>query len=197
MTRLPRLLDLGSFPALALTILAAVSCGGRVDSSGGEGSGPTQRSGSSSSSSSPTGSDADAAGDAGAANAASDAGAVSSGGLTCTDPIHVSIGETISGTTCGGATAPETICFVNGTIAFIQVDAPSGAGFHLEATPNIAWAGYVDCATPPMVCGGTMSTLPAANVQIYGVEIEVMDDAGEISSGNGGCGDFTITVVSQ
>jgi hypothetical protein len=185
MTRLPRLLDPGSLPALALTILAAVSCGGRVDSGGGEGGGRTQPSASSSSSSSPNVPDAGAADSAVGTTNAGDAG------LACTDPIHMSIGETVSGSTCGGTSpAPYTICSQTGPVAFFYVDAPSGAAFRIDATPSaVTLAGYTDCAHG-VECSGPSLIKPDPSLRLLSVQL--LD-----SNGNGTCGNFTITVANQ
>jgi hypothetical protein len=115
-------------------------------------------------------------------------------GLTCADPVHVSIGETLSGSTCGGTDQPPTDaipCANGGPVAFFYVDAPSGAVFSIDSTPAVLLAGYVDCAEPFVCDLGKTSVTPPAKARLFSVQLPGP------TSMNATCGDFTITVVSQ
>jgi hypothetical protein len=114
-------------------------------------------------------------------------------GLTCTDPVHLSIGETLRGSTCGGTYEPVNVipCAHLGPVAFFYVDAPSGFGFRIDSTPAVILAGYIDCAHEFVCDLGDTSVTPPAAARLFSVQLP-----GPTSTSDT-CGDFTITVVSQ
>jgi hypothetical protein len=165
--------------ALPLMLLAVNPCGGRIESTGaGSGTAP------------PATSSTENGADAGAAHTASGA---------CTDPIHVSLGQTISGSTCGGTPLPVTsICSQSGPVVFFYVDAPSGSVFRIDATPSISLVGYTreipdgappECAQVGECAGGTTSVTFSPGLQLYSVQM--LDTSNDSHT----CGDFTITVT--
>ena len=119
---------------------------------------------------------------------AKDAGAPSS----CAAPAHVSLGKSLSGTTCGGTVGLEngSPCDSGGPAAFFYVDAPAGAVIQIEGTANFAVFGLQDCGLNHwMNCGGTpykpsLTSLRLFELEMYGSQY-----------GEGTCGDFTITAV--
>jgi hypothetical protein len=151
-------------------MLMVVSCGGRVGGGGGDGG------------SSPNGPDAGAAGS----------------GLTCTDPIHVSIGGTINGSTCGGTYRPENTapCVYDSPVAYLYVDAPAGAAFSINSPMPLFVSFFTGCDDNGSInCGGTPFTPTVANLHLFTVQFGSPQT--NPNADGGICGDFTITVVGH
>lgn len=191
MMRLPGLPNPSFHLALPLMLLAVVSCGGRVDTSGGAGGGPGQ------------GSSPDAG--SGGSGPSGGAGGGPVFGLTCSDPIHVSIGGTINGSTCAGTYRPDpgSPCDYNSPSVYFYVEAPSGTAFSinspsLDSTMSLIVSGYYDACTDAVSpnCGGTPFAPTVTNLRLFTVQfgpptqMNANPDAGV-------CGDFTITIVGE
>jgi hypothetical protein len=74
--------------------------------------------------------------------------ASSSGGPVdhCAGAIHLALGSTVSGTTCGGAQYGESPCQEPGhPDVFIYVDAPQGSPIELSASPGVSLLAFPTC----------------------------------------------------
>jgi hypothetical protein len=133
-------------------MLAVASCGGRVEGSGGDGGGASF--------SSPNVPDASAADSpAWTVTTAADASEEPLGAGSCTSPMHVPAGGTLSGSTCGGGVVPEAAAWdycgkddPTTPAVYFVVDAPEGAGITVNrGTARSLYAlsscgnGYSDC----------------------------------------------------
>jgi hypothetical protein len=188
---------------LASMMLAVVSCSGRIDTSGGgASSSPPYLSdaGAADSTTGTTDTSAPRTEDSGVMTTWCDSYApppvgVGDAGLTCSDPIHVSIGQTLTGFTCGGARLPSYGCgdeCPHPAVYFV-VDAPNGAPFHiaLVGAPTGSPGGEQLSVYDYDRCGGNWlgctsgQTYPGSPSAVFAV---VRFDVP--------CGDFTIAVVA-
>jgi hypothetical protein len=183
-----------------MTILAAVSCRGRVDAAR-TGSPPVEDSGGNAT-------ESDASTEPADATPSTASGAPGS----CADPIHVSMGDTISGSTCGGGYVQPhfaTPCDNGSPLAYFYVDAPAGAAISVNSTTPLDVTGYdwLDassrqggaCAEPFEECSwhSTSFAPTQTNPRLFSVQVNDDDGGAPPYYDGGGCGDFTITVVSQ
>jgi hypothetical protein len=108
----------------------------------------------------------------------------------CTDPIPVSIGDTISGSTCGGSYLPfgESPCESGGPVAYFYVEAPAGAPIRIDSTTPLNMSGYDGCAVPPQQCTFDQTSFAPSETNLRLFTVQLNSD---------NCGDFTITVTNQ
>lgn len=107
----------------------------------------------------------------------------------CENPTIVGLGQSLTGTTCGGEPRPlgESICEAQGhPVVYVRADAPPGAAIRITSTAKLALLGFEDCAHPPKECTAFGTTLAPSdsNLRLFGIE---HDDVP--------CGAFTISVV--
>lgn len=165
---------------LALMMVAVVSCGGRTTGIPA----PPEDSGSLT-----TESDASAGGADATASNTGDAG------LTCTNPIHVPIGKTLNGSTCGGPLLPSYGCGDQRPhpAVYFVVDAPDAAPFHIllstgpspSMPESLSVYAYDSCGSAGVACTSGASLSSVNGGVLWAV------DRWDVP-----CGDFTISVAS-
>jgi hypothetical protein len=85
--------------------------------------------------------------EAGPPHLEADSGSGQSGSDCCAGALHVSVGGTVQGSTCGGPrSAPgSSLCGGGSPVAYIYVDAPAGTQIEVSASTGVSIFSFVDC----------------------------------------------------
>jgi hypothetical protein len=106
----------------------------------------------------------------------------------CSGALTIAPGQTIKGTTCGGASGVSAPC-TDGLVVFILVDAPDGATVDLTLSPGARFLMYPTCQSElPEACSGVINAMveTAPAFQVYGV-----------NRYDTSCGDFTLSASAS
>jgi hypothetical protein len=120
-----------------------------------------------------------------------DAQSVSTDAGVCPTPAVVALGQSLTGTTCGGMQRPfgESVCEVQShPVAYVRVDAPAGTPIRIDSTSKLTLLGFDDCANPPKECTAFGTSLAPRDPSLRLFAIEHDDVA---------CGTFSISVAPQ
>lgn len=104
--------------------------------------------------------------------------------------MAVSIGETVSGSTCGGSYRPfgESPCESRGPVAYFYVDVDGGVSFRVNSTTPLNMAVYNDCANAPQECTFNNTTFAPSYPSLHLFSVQLNSDT---------CGDYSFTLVNQ
>jgi hypothetical protein len=117
------------------------------------------------------------------------------GGDCCATALHVSVGGTLQGSTCGGPLAPsgDSPCIGGRPYAFIYVDAPAETQLVVSASTGVSIEAFVGCAAAPgkwESCTYGLDTNAVALTPNLAARLFVVEHVDE------DCGDFTFHAVA-
>jgi hypothetical protein len=108
----------------------------------------------------------------------------------CTGALHVAVGGSVSGNTCGGPTGTTlAICGSGHPDAYVVVDAPAGTSLHLVAPLGFSIAALAACdSTETQQCTFSSGVFDPSDprYRIFGLE-----------RADAPCGAFTLTVSAR
>jgi hypothetical protein len=117
------------------------------------------------------------------------------GGDCCATALHVSVGGTVQGSTCGGPISPggDSPCIGGRPYAFIYVDAPAGTQLVVSASTGVSIEAFVGCTPQPGkwdTCTYGLDTNAVALTPNLAARLFVVEHA------DVDCGDFTFHAVA-
>jgi hypothetical protein len=106
-------------------------------------------------------------------------------GDLCSGAQDLALGDSVHGTTCGGASGHSAPCG-NNPVMFVYVNAPDGSTFELTASPGVQLLAYATCESdlPEECTAGGASTLQPSDARWRVFGVERFDT---------NCGEFTIS----
>jgi hypothetical protein len=108
----------------------------------------------------------------------------------CATAVHVALGSSVSGTTCGGVHVGSSLCQEGSNPdAFIYVDAPDGTALHLTASPGLSILAYPTCQSDrSLQCTFSAATFDPTDARGRLFAVERIDTT---------CGVFTVGVTAN